>query len=119
MALQITTTNPSDGTLLPEAYARVIAASIDIANRRAAVTLYLYKNAAARTDERAPIAFRHFIWEGDGAPVRTEPNGETIPLHPSFEDSFWSAAKNEVNIFARSYQVLKSYVPEFAAASDV
>ncbi len=119
MALSIEITDPADGSILPDAYARVTAASIDVLNQRAAATVCIYKDAAARLADRSPIAYRHLTWDAEGAPSRTEPTGEMIPARPSFEQAFGGAAKSNVNVFSRAYIVLKTYDIEFSNATDV
>lgn len=118
MALNISLTNPTDGAMLAQAYARVSAVSIDVANERAGVTVLIYKDAAARQEDRLPIEARTYTWDAQGRPAWTDPFGVEFPQRPSFADSFESAAKSATNVFACAYSVLKSTEPDYHDSTD-
>lgn len=119
MAFQISITNPIDGAILPNAYARVGAVTIDVINQRAGASVSIYKDAEARQSERQPVIVESYLWEEMGAPEYVELFGATIPARPSFEEAFGAASRDAVNVIGRAYVVLKTYLPAYATAIDI
>lgn len=113
MALELSTTEPRTGVVLPAAYVRVRRVLIDAESKGADLRVCTYANAEARREGREPLDDRVYTVAdvpADEAEGRKDGTAWT--------DTFSAEALAATNPFAAAYAVLKAR-PEFADAQDV